>query len=128
MVSCRKRVCLFMCLHFEISSVFEIWYHYYVICTLVIIFNWWLSSKDMKFQVLIKEVLVVFRWLTCRIILLCSLARGHRPLLLVQETPQELLYICIYIYIYLKLKPQKFEHLKSWQDLPKALKRSKKNY
>ena len=54
-------------------DVILIWYHYIVICTLVTIFNWWLSSKDIKLWVLIKEVLVVFHWLTFRIILLCSL-------------------------------------------------------
>ena len=77
-----------------------IWCHYTVICTLVTIFNWWFSSKDMKLRVLIKEVLVVFHWLTFRI-LLCSLASGHRVLFLVQETTQELLHIYIYIYIYI---------------------------
>ena len=41
-------------------DVILIWYHYVVICTLVTIFNWWLSSKDMKLRVLIKEVLVVY--------------------------------------------------------------------
>ena len=51
-------------------DVILIWYHYIVICTLVTIFNWWLSSKDMKLRVLIKEVLVVFHWLTFRIICL----------------------------------------------------------
>ena len=49
-------------------DVILIWYHYIVICTLVTIFNWWLSSKDMKLRVLIKEVLVVFHWLAFRII------------------------------------------------------------
>ena len=58
-------------------DVILIWYHYIVICTLVTILNWWLSSKDMKLRVLIKEVLVVFHGLTFRII-----------------------YIYIYIYIY----------------------------
>ena len=82
-------------------DVILIWYHYIVICTLVTTFNWWLSSKDMKFRVLIKEVLVVFHWLTLRIILLCSLVSGHWALFLVQETIQELLYIYIYIYIYI---------------------------
>ena len=48
-------------------DVIFIWYHYIVICTFVTIFNWWLSSKDMKLRVLIKEVLVVFHWLTFRI-------------------------------------------------------------
>ena len=66
-------------------DVIVIWYHYIVICTLVTIFNWWLSSKDMKLRVLIKEVLVVFHWLTFRIILLCSLVSGYRALFLVQE-------------------------------------------
>ena len=47
-------------------DVILIWYHYIVICTLVTIFNWWFSSKDMKLQVLIKEVFVVFHWLTFR--------------------------------------------------------------
>ena len=37
------------------SDVIIISYHYIVICTLVTIVNWWLSSKDMKLQVLIKE-------------------------------------------------------------------------
>ena len=46
------------------SDVILIWYHYTVICTFVTIFNWWLSSKDMKLRVLIKETLVVFHWLT----------------------------------------------------------------
>ena len=45
-------------------DVILIWYYYIVICTLVTIFNWWLSSKDMKLRVLIKKVLVVFHWLT----------------------------------------------------------------
>ena len=49
-------------------DVIHIWYHYILICTLVTIFNWWLSSKDMKLWVLIKEVLVVFHWLTFRVI------------------------------------------------------------
>ena len=49
-------------------DVILIWYHYIVICTFVTIFNWWLSSKDMKLWVLIKEVLVVFHWLTVRYI------------------------------------------------------------
>ena len=66
-------------------DVILIWYHYTVICTLVAIFNWWLSSKDMKLPVLIKEVLVVVHWLTFRIILLCSLLSGYQALFLVQE-------------------------------------------
>ena len=66
-----------------------------------VIFDWWLSSKDMKLRVLIKEGLVVFHWLTFHIILLCSLASGHRALFLVEETTQELLYIYIYIYMYI---------------------------
>ena len=78
-------------------DVILIWYHYIVICMLVTIFNWWLSSKDMKLRVLIKEVLLVFHWLTFCIILLCSLASLHRALFLVQETTQELLNIYIYI-------------------------------
>ena len=74
------------------------WLHYYlipyiVICTVVTISNWWFSSKDIKLRVLIKEALVVFHWLTLCIILLCSLASGHRALFLVQKTTQ------IYIYI-----------------------------
>ena len=77
-------------------DVILIWYQYIVICTLVAIFNWWLSSKDMKLRVLIKEVLVVFYWLTFRIIWLCSLATGHRALFLVQETIQELLYLLLF--------------------------------
>ena len=47
------------------------WRHSYLIplyCMLVTIFNWWLFSKDMKRRVLIKEVLVLFHWLTFRII------------------------------------------------------------
>ena len=48
--------------------VILIWYHCFVICMLVTIFNWWLSSNDMKLRVLIKELLVVFHWLTFRII------------------------------------------------------------
>ena len=43
-------------------DVILIWYHYIAICTLVTIFNWWLSGKDMKLRVLIKEVLVVFHF------------------------------------------------------------------
>ena len=45
-------------------EVILIWYHYIVICTLVTILNWWLSSKDTKLQGLIKEVLIVFHWLS----------------------------------------------------------------
>ena len=48
-------------------EVILIWYHYIVICTLVTILNWWLSSKDTKPQGSIKEVLIVFHWLTFRI-------------------------------------------------------------
>ena len=59
------------------SDVILIWYHYIVICMLVIILNWWLSSKDMKLWVLIEQALVVFHWLTFCIILLCSLASEH---------------------------------------------------
>ena len=87
-----------------------IWYHYIVICTLVTIFNWWLSSKDMKLQVLIKEVLIIFHLLTFRILLLCSLASGHRALFLVQETTQELLYIYIYLHIYVYIYIYIVEH------------------
>ena len=47
--------------------VILIWYNYIVICTLVTILNWWLSSKDTKPQGSIKEVLIVFHWLTFRI-------------------------------------------------------------
>ena len=54
------------------------WYHYIVICTLVTIFNWWLSSKDMKLRVLIKEVLVVFYWLTFRIIYIYTQSKSPR--------------------------------------------------
>ena len=67
-------------------DVILIWYHYILICKLVTIFNGSLSSKDMKLRVLIKEVLLVFHWLTFRIILLCSLVSGHRALFLLQET------------------------------------------
>ena len=81
-------------------DVILVWYHYIVICTLVTIFNWWLSSKDMKLWVLIKELLVVFHWLTFRMTLLCSLASGHRTLFLVQETTQELLLYIYYIILY----------------------------
>ena len=73
-------------------DVILIWYHYIVICTLVTIFNWWLSSKDMKLRVLIKEVLAVFHWLMFSIILLCSLGSGHQALFLVQDTTQEFWY------------------------------------
>ena len=79
-------------------DVIPIWYHYIVICTLAKTFNWWLSSKDMKLRVLIKEVLVIFHWLTFPIILLCSLASMYRALFLVQETTQELLLIIIINY------------------------------
>ena len=78
-------------------DVILIWYHYFVICSLVTIFNWWLSSKDMKIRVLIKEVLVVFYWLKFDIILLCSLGSGHQLLCLVQETTQELLYLLLFV-------------------------------
>ena len=61
------------------TAIILIWYHYIVICTLVTIFNWWLSSKDMKLRVLLEEALVVFHWLEFRIIYI---------------------YICIYIHIY----------------------------
>ena len=81
-------------------DVILIWYNYIVICTLVTILNWWLSSKDIKLRVLIKEVLVVFHWLTFCIILLCSLESGHRALFLIQEATQELLYLCKYIYTF----------------------------
>ena len=78
-------------------DVILIWYHYIVICMLVTIFNWWLSSKDMKLRVLTKEVLVVFHWLTFHIMLLCSLASGHRALFLVQATTQELLHLLLFV-------------------------------
>ena len=77
------------------DDVILIWYRYIVICTLVTILNWWFSSKDLKLQVMIKEALVVIHWLTFRIILLCSLSRGHGALFLIQQTTQELL---LYMY------------------------------
>ena len=49
------------------SDVILIWYHYIVTGMLVTIFNWWMSSKDMKLRILIKEALVVFHWLTFRV-------------------------------------------------------------
>ena len=62
------------------------WYNYVVICTLVTIFNWWLSSKDMKLRVKkIKETLVAFHWPMLRIILLCSLESGHPASLFVSR-------------------------------------------
>ena len=76
-----------------------IWYHYIVICTLVTVFNWWLSSKYMKLRVLIKEVLVMFHWLTFRVIFPSSLVSRHQALFLVQETIQKLLHLFLYIYI-----------------------------
>ena len=79
------------------SDVILIWYHYIVTCTLVTIFSRWLSSKDMKLRVLIKAALVVFQRLTFRIILLCSLASGHRALFLIQETTQELLFLLLFV-------------------------------
>ena len=60
------------------SDAIPICYHYIVICILVTIFNWWLSGKEIKLWVLMKEALVVFQWLTFRLILLCWLASGHR--------------------------------------------------
>ena len=62
------------------SNAILIWYHYIVICTLVTIFNWWLSNIVMKLRVLIKEALLIFHWLTFRIVLVCALASGHRAL------------------------------------------------
>ena len=59
-------------------DVILIWYHYIVICMLVTIFNRWLSSKDMKLRVLIKEVLVVFYWLTFRIIYIYTQSKSPR--------------------------------------------------
>ena len=50
-----------------------IWYHYIVICTLVTIFNWCLSSKDMELQVLIKEVLDTRFALYCSVHLRASI-------------------------------------------------------
>ena len=77
------------------SDVILISHHYVVICTLVKIFNWWLSSKDMKHWVLIKELLSVFHWLTSRIILLCSLASGHRALFwYTRQLKNHYIYVC----------------------------------
>ena len=49
----------------------------FTICTLAI-FNSWLSSKDMKLRVLIKEVLVVFYGLTFRIIYIYTQSKSPR--------------------------------------------------
>ena len=54
-----------------------------------------ISSTDMKLRVLIKEALVVFNWVTFRIILLYSLTSVHWTLFLIQETIQELLYLLL---------------------------------
>ena len=62
-------------------------YHYIVICTLVTMFNWWLSCKDIKLRVFIKEELVVFHWLTFSIIY------AHKYYTLY-------IYMQLYIYIY----------------------------
>ena len=64
------------------SDVILIWYHYFVICTLVTIFHRSLSSKDMKSWLLVlrelKEALVVFGL----------------------PSTQVCFVLCIYIYIY----------------------------
>ena len=76
-------------------DVILIWYHYIVICTLVTIFNWWLSSKEMKLRVLIKEVLIVFYWLTLRII-----CRYIYVIYMFIYVSISIFYIYYYIYIY----------------------------
>lgn len=77
------------------SDIILIWYHYILMCTLKTIFNWWLSNKDMKLQVLIKETLVAFQWPTFCIILLRLLGIEH--FFLAQETNEVLLYSPLFV-------------------------------
>ena len=79
-------------------DVILIWYHYIVIGTLVTIFNWWLSSKDMKLRILIKEMLVVFHWLTFRIISINIYIYIYIYIIYILYM---YIYIHIYIYIYI---------------------------
>ena len=73
-------------------------YHYIVICTLVTMFNWWLSCKDIKLRVFIKEELVVFHWLTFSIIY----AHKYYTLYIYMQLYIYIIYICIiYIYLYI---------------------------
>ena len=64
-------------------------YHYIVICTLVTIFNWWLSSEDMKLRVvLINEALVASLSLTHVLYFVCIYMA---------------LFVYMYIYLYVSL-------------------------
>ena len=79
-------------------DVILIWYHYFLIYTLVTIFKWWLSSKDMNLRVLIKVVLAIFHWLMFRII-----------------------YIYIHIYIYKHIYIYIYIYIYGWASLTMAL-------
>ena len=84
------------------SDIILVWYHYIVLCALVTIFNWWLSSKDMNLRVLIKEALVVFHWPVSYYTVLFTWSR-YRVIFDGRDNWKSIIYIyiCIYIYIYI---------------------------
>ena len=92
-------------------------YHYIVICTLVTMFNWWLSCKGIKLRVFIKEELVVFHWLTFSIIY----AHKYYTLYIYMQLYIYILYIYvlyifiyIYIYVYILYKLHSHFQLAVW--------------
>ena len=93
--------------HFYLISLYCNLY----VCTLVTIFNRWLLSKDM-----IKEVLLVFHWLTFRIvytvyIYVCMYVYTYIHIYYI-------LILCMYIFTYILLHSHltstRFKHYMSW--------------
>ena len=101
------------------SDVIIIRYHYIVICTLVTVFNWWLSSKDIKLR-------VVFHWFTFRIMLLLFWNLRQKvgfESFVISIWIYMYIYICfiyicidiyIYIYIYVCIYKYKAQHPVLW--------------
>ena len=100
-------------------------YHYIVICTLVTMFNWWLSCKDIKLRVFIKEELVVFHWLTFSIIYAHKYYTSYIYMqLYIYILYINVLYIFIYIYMYIYyinctvISSLQFDQIKYREKLP----------
>ena len=100
-------------------------YHYIVICTLVTMFNWWLSCKDIKLRVFIKEELVVFHWLTFSIIYAHKYYTSYIYMqLYIYIIYKCIIYIYIYIYMYIYyinctvISSLQFDQIKYREKLP----------
>ena len=86
-------------------DVILIWYHHIVICTLVTIFNWWLSSKDMKLQVSIKQDSLTH---VSRYTALFTCERASSPVFGRRDNSRIIIYIYIHTVVIIMANQDKF--------------------